>query len=1095
MLITAGELLASLEALPHPQRMRRLAASAPDLAPGVLAELAEGSAYERRLAVTAAAVVGDTGVLTALLGSSDVPVRSAALRSLLRHGAPPVPLWGLLEDAPAAGRRLVYRVLRGRGPAVEEQVGQLLAPVRERFGDAEAAVLLPSADSETVRRWLPGLAHAVRGWSVLADRHGDVVLGWAGAALAGGDATERAEWWARHASTVLRAAPAHPVAVFDLLERYASATALPGFPYRYGALAAADQDRLLRLLVAPGRRSWLRRTCLPAGLLRRLREADLTELARALGSGRLAALLRAVPPARRGALYDAVVFDAYVDVAEPDAALMDVLPRRWQEREARRMLRLDHVRGDEAAVRRWTAYLPWAEALPPLVEATRAADAIDRATAYRLLTAAARRSGDPAAVRQLLDRLRRLRNEQDPVRAAALEGLADLAPLMTVDSVPDLTLLAVDAVQARDTSSVALGSLGRLAAAALRHHVDQPELIRWALETIDRLFGGHRLPALEPFDRTLRRGQEAQLFARLHSWLEAGMARGDFAALFAVTRALGRRAWNLPQLQELLRRGIDHGQVSSVVRQCVELWLDDPRGRDERAGHVLSVDSSTITLPQVWHTICARRTDLLDRVLIGRAPTGKFLADGVRWVPGYPAHVDRWLPRHHRAYARLLGAVAADAGTPTWQRAAAIAAAARVPDHGREIVLRYIDSPNVPLAEAALGALPWTRDPDETLPLLLRHADTDRARVALYAAGRAARFAAPSRLPALLGPVALGRGKVTSRKEALRLLAAFGPADVDELLLAAWRQPDQHRDVRTAVISGARRFLHRGGAWTILDEAVRGGREDMLAVLRAAPYTLAEPDRARYAGLVVAACHAADPIAARAGYRHLPAWLRWTPDVTDLLTSALTDLTDHQVWPAVPPVVTAVLDHPAGAATLDAVLTALVAADDADTTPHGPPHDRPARRRLDTVVTAATEWAARATPDIDRTGTRAAAHRLATRPDYVAQAAKLLAVLLRPDVPETDHLGELADLLADRPVLAASLGDRIRSPHPGVVLTRAATLVHRADAAAGLLATAMVKAGAEHAWTAPWRDLVTALRRHPAADVRDAANALRMVTT
>jgi hypothetical protein len=97
--------------------------------------------------------------------------------------------------------------------------------------------------------------------------------------------------------------------------------------------------------------------------------------------------------------------------------------------------------------------------------------------------------------------------------------------------------------------------------------------------------------------------------------------------------------------------------------------------------------------------------------------------------------------------------VVADTGTGVRLRAAAIGTAARVPDAGRELVLRHLDDPEVVLAEAALEALARTDLPGEALPVLLRHAGGDRARVALYAAGRAARHVAPSLLPGLLGPV------------------------------------------------------------------------------------------------------------------------------------------------------------------------------------------------------------------------------------------------------------------------------------------------------------------------------------------------------
>jgi hypothetical protein len=67
-----------------------------------------------------------------------------------------------------------------------------------------------------------------------------------------------------------------------------------------------------------------------------------------------------------------------------------------------------------------------------------------------------------------------------------------------------------------------------------------------------------------------------------------------------------------------------------------------------------------------------------------------------------------------------------DAGRGVWQRAAAVA-----PSIGRELVPSRLDAPEVVIAEAALGALVWTDWPDEALPVLLRYADGDRARVVM----------------------------------------------------------------------------------------------------------------------------------------------------------------------------------------------------------------------------------------------------------------------------------------------------------------------------------------------------------------------------
>ncbi|WP_328418056.1 hypothetical protein OG470_31080 [Micromonospora sp. NBC_00389] len=1104
-------LLDELDVLPYRERMATLARRAVDLSttgelPGVLTDLRGGTTYHRFLAVTAGQVVGDGAAVRVALDDPHRPIRSVAVKAGLRAGwLSGAELLTLVLDASADLRRLVYRSLRNLRRS--EVADALVDAVWDRFGAVEAVALLPACGPDTVRRLLPAVEHAVEGWVPLARRHANVLLDHAEAVLPDLDPKELSRWWSAHSRGVLMAGRGRPDRALTLLERHAPADCLPGDLTDYGALAAAAPSRVLALLTAPSRAGWVAYQWLPPALLRRfvgLPHAELVELGRRVRghNNSLDRLLGAVPPSRRGALYDAVLADLETADEIPDVALLEVLPRAWREREARRVLALDRVRHDEAAVRSWSAFLPWPEASAALTPALRAADAQDRAVAYELLLDAARRSRDPAVVAEAVARLSRLRNEQDPVRAAALTALASLARLLRADSVEALTQITVDATTTRDASTRTLAALGSLSTGVLGQHIDEPALLRWALDTLDRLFGGHRLPTLGRFDETLRHGQEEMVFAQLRGWIEAGSARGQFSALFAVTRALGRRAWRLPELQELLSRAGDPGSVAVVVREAVELWLADPRTRAQRVAHVLDRDASTITFPTVWRTVSARRTDLLDRVLLGPPPTGAFLTAGTRWIPGPPVHPERWLPRQQEAFVRLQARLAADAGTPLHGRAAAIRAAAPVPDAGRELVLRYVESPNITLAEAALGALPWTDRPDEALPVLMSHADDEQARVALYAAGRAVRFTRPAALLTPLSGVALGRGKVTSRKESLRLLGRYGPPAAMPVLLAAWQQPDQHRDVRAAVVAAARQRLHAPQSWTILEEAVVGSREESLTVLTTPPDRVARPDRPRYAALIVRACANPGREVTRAAWPRLAHWMSWAPDVTDLITAALTDLGEHHAWPSLHPMVGALLDHPdrPERGALATALRALVQIDEADLNAGGPAADRPARRRISAILDQAGTWARSVGSQIDRAQARAAARDLGRHPAYVAKAAELLTALqLGGTTPHqlTADVVEIAELVSGRPALAARLADGLGQQterrwsgttiDSDLLFDTTRNLTARGEATTGLFAVALVREGRSLGWPEPWRDLLRSLREHPIADVRDGA--------
>ncbi|MEU8327502.1 hypothetical protein [Micromonospora sp. NPDC048839] len=1112
-------LLDDLDDLAYPQRMATLARRVGDLnaagdLPLVLTDLRAGTTYHRFLAVTASQIVGDHAGVRLALGDPHRVIRSVAVKAGLRAGwLAGADLLALVLDAPADLRSLVYRSLRHlRRSAIADG---LVDGVWDRFGAAETAALLPACGPDTVRRLLPAVEHTVQGWAPLARRHGDVLLDHAEAVLSGLGPRERTRWWTTHATGVLLAGRDRPRHALTLLERYAPTDCLPGDLTAYGPLAAASPDRVLAMLVAPSRAGWVPFQWLPPALRRRLGRlpnAELVELGRLVRghNNLLERLLAAVAPARRGALYDTVHADVETAAEIPDPRLIEVLPRAWRGREARRVLALDRIRHDAAAVRSWSSFLPWPEALAALGPALGAGDAHDRAVAYELLLAAARRSGDPKAVAEAVARLGQLRNEQDPVRAAALTTLAEVSRLLRADSVEALTQLTVDATTTRDASSRTLATLGSLAVAVLGQHHDDPALLGWALSTLDRLFGGHRLPPLPRFDETLRHGQEEMVFARLRPWIEAGMARGLCTELFAVTQALGRRAWRLPQLQELLRRAGTPGTVTVVVREAVELWLADPTTRTRRVEQVLARDLSTITFPTVWRAVSTRRTDLLDRVLLGPPPSGAFLTAGARWIPGPPEHSERWLPRQQQAYVRLLEQVAADAGTPRHGRAAAIRAAAPIPGAGRDLVLRYAESADVTLAEAALGALPWTDRPNEALPLLLAHADDDRARVALYAAGRAARFVRPTDLLTPLSRVALGRGKVTSRKASLRLLGRFGPQAAMPVLLAAWQQPDQHRDVRVAVVAAARQRLPAPESWVILEEAATGGHEVAQGALMTAPEQVAGPDRPRYSALVALACASPDHDVARCAWPRMAKWMPWAPDLSDLVTATLTDLGDHSAWPAARPIVDATLDHPDRPErdVLSTALRALIGIDEADPDDGGPFADRPARRRISAIVEQAGSWARSTEPHRDRAPAQAAARELGQHPAYVAEAGTLLTASLRLSgtTPEqlTADVVEIADLVTGRPALAARLADLLSqrtarwspvAPDPDLVFATARTLAAHGEATTGLFAVALVHEGRARGWAEPWRDLLRALREHPVADVRDGAFDICMAAT
>ena len=345
---------------------------------------------------------GERETIAGALEDQAWDVRRPAIGAWLRSGAPSSrQVAAFVSAAPWHDRRHVYRGLRRRrATAVADS---LIDMVAERFGDGEAARLLPACSALVVARLLPELGHAVANWQLLGTRYPDVVLDVAEAELAELSVPDQARWWSRSGEGPLAAGAAFPLRVLELLERYAPPGYLPGPLTDYTALVAADPTRLLALMTAPSRAAWVGGARLPGTLLRRLSlldAAELAPLARRLTrpENALVTLLRAVPPSLRGELYAAAYQGTERSQAVPSDGMFDVLPRGLRWAEARRVLDLDQVRAETAKSRLYTSFLSWEEAKTPLTEATRHPQAEDRALGYELLAKCAGRAGRAGAV-------------------------------------------------------------------------------------------------------------------------------------------------------------------------------------------------------------------------------------------------------------------------------------------------------------------------------------------------------------------------------------------------------------------------------------------------------------------------------------------------------------------------------------------------------------------------------------------------------------------------------------------------------------------------------------------------------------------------
>ncbi|WP_328998357.1 HEAT repeat domain-containing protein [Kribbella sp. NBC_00709] len=1101
----ASDLLRAIDQLSYGDRLRRVALEGRRLRGTaelgrLLDDLGRGTPYERTLGATIAQVAVETGHVTRLLNDPMPAVQHRALAAVGRGVAvSDDDLRILYDDAPAVLRTKLLQIIRKTGRSA--LAARLIDDHRERWGDRAAAGLLAGADGETVERLLSELAYILGPgeWERLGSRHPKVVLAYAHSTLPSGP--DRDEWWQGTAYGVAGTLEHDPAQVAALLTTALPPDQLPSAIISVlGRLMDADPAAVLRMLLAP-ERAWSLPNALTPAVRRRLyrySDDDLIALGR-LSWPILPSLLGDLPPSRRAAVFDGITSILDLGQVVLSTEVLALLPRRLRFEQARRMLTVAAVA--ESNHLRWqiTAFLPYDEAFALLEPEITQPDADDRGRVYRAIVESAGHSRQPADVEAAVSWATRSRNDRDTVRQAVLRAVSKLPPsTMSGALTGSLETLLSDALDARDTSWGTQQALNTLAITAVQEGArrNDPALVEWGLQAHGRLTENQGSIALYRLIEGLPRGRETAVYDVLRRYVDDGVARKEFRLTFAISRAFDERGWSNAHLQAALEQAVWSNQEYTVA-EATELWLWPSKTRGERVERIITRDAGMARWDPVWQAVTEVRTDLLDAVLAHPGRIRRFDRNHPAWQVSDRA-IRRWLPRQQERYAELVAGAADDERMPDWARANAVSMLGHVPHAGRAALEPFLTHESVLLQEAALGALAWTEAPQEALPVLLAHAGDDRARVAIYAATRAALFVRPSRLPGLLHPVLVGEGvKITSRKEAARLLGKLRAPGASAVLADAWASA--HRDVKAAIASAASQYLlHEPASWALLQQAVHDSAATATVLTQRPAYGMASKYRARYADLLVAVTNRPEPEVVRSAVRSLPRWARWNPAVAPICVDFIADLSTPTVWNDAITALVAIdpelsRDEVVRAARLLVRLEADPRLPDALAD-----RDHPAGQRLEVLVKRLSQ-AFHARPDRQILKTVAAE---LDSPDLLWLRLELLVDSVDWHNLETE-LRTLVDAVEGRPLAAyyasSRLGGRLSmlTSHwtPELLEEPARTMLRGEKLMSGLVARSLIgAAGQRTGWAPAWRELLVELRNHPHPDVRHEALNLKTAT-
>ncbi len=1108
---TLEAFLAVLDPLSYSERIReattqaRIHAHDPAL-PLRLGQLLAGDHYLASLAVAMAQALRHRPTLVAALAHTSLLVRRLAVDSLSRVIDPvPEDMSALIHSVAPALRRALLKGLVRRGLRT---TGNLLFPeVLARYGPREAAVLLPVLADSSLRAALPALTHVVASWRSLLRCHPEVVRAQLRADLDAAAPRERPGVWQQYAGLVHALAELDAAALFDLLERFDDTCPAQLLLPRLGDLSRSDPARLTAQLERPQLRDLILRQGLPRRLINQLWRCDDEQRARIgrLLSTRpelLAPLLLRLAPGRREALVDAIHVDQERATRVWPDVLLDALPTAMQRREAARMLALPVIKADPERTLALAAYLDLAAATPLLQPKLRAADADERGRAIaRTIACAARETSRPGGDREALTTalnqlLPRLRNDQDPVRLAAFAALALVAPgrYRGVDMAP-IQALVTAAIEARDTSYQTRQHIQQLAFRLLRAHAVAADDPRFAagLTLLQQLTAQSATLILPDLSQGLPRRSAPAIVEALRPQLAAASERDRPQIILTLATALGRRGWGLATLDALLTP-LRTSKPEHLAARALTLLLADPKRRDERVRELIAWDRSVITLQPVLMHLHRRRQAWLDPFLAASPIRGRFLDGKTIHVLPVVSGFHHWLPRQQRALVALLARAGNDRGHAHWTRAAVIARIAHLPVTTIADFTPFLDSREVPVIEAALGALVWTDTPIAALPVLLHHLDGDRARVAMYALPRVARFVDAATLTPILIDLVTGPGrKVTVRKEALRLLGEHrSPASVPALQRAL-AQEGLHKDIAIAVGHAARSLLDDPRALDLLATLARSPEPDIArSLLAPRPEQLPAAARPGYAALVLGLTRHPDLTTRRAATTALRSWSSGQEaTIAAALVAVLLDLAAGDTWSEAAVALVAIDGDGAASPALIHAATQLVTLAAQPTT--DPQRDLPAHQRLITLIARlhdrprAQRLAQRATQD--------AIARVLVDDDLWPHAVGLRLVGL--DLAATDADATLNALAADARAdmflgeLIESFGECVDEAAAQIdarlLLALAARLDPGLAVAARLAVILVVAAGGRSEWPVPACQALAALREHQDPRVRHAA--------
>jgi hypothetical protein len=797
------DLLQEFQRLSYSERVQRMVdlgrrARSDTEAAAVLTSLEHGGFYERWLALQACYGSRDGASILRALSDPSQAIRSTAL-GLVALICDDAQVHNALDMLlPQQQRRLLMLLARRRRHA---PIDAFLL----RVDDTSLPQCLPYGSAPMVAQHVERVCAGAgyEDWRRLAVRHPSAAaMALQQQARTASSFDQRLLWQANAVLPLLaERVPDQALALVQALLPHISVSQL-----NLQALAQRRPEAVVDLLLQSGDQVRIDLT----GLVRRLDAARLQSLvARGLlGSPRT--WLPRLAPALRRTVYEVAALGWRDTAGVLPLAVVATLPSDLRILEARRHLALPTLATRPAQRLPYAACLPWDEARTTLETFIRNPDPELRVVALPALIGAARyeRERLAEALQIVLDR----RHEQDPVRQAMLQAVAELPPgRWEPVHLPVLSQIVRAALDAADCSQATAATAERLVIALLPFHPD------WSTQTLAILGRERGWLSSYTLEQRLSDVDVQRIAPALLPVLQAWQPRERDNAIFRAAAMFGRRLRAFPALLDILEQYTGDSRAW-VASQALHQMARYHRTRlPARIPALLREDPSWITQPIVYTYLHRWRQDLLTPFLGQTAYSGRFSTGKTRFVLPLCNGFYRWTPEQQSIFAAVLEDVIHDEQRDSPALFMAINQLAALPalDPTPLVQLADLHATRLAARDVALRAL-GRLDAGQGIPTLLGALDDDRARIAIYALRRALLQMPATQALALLRGVPSRR--VTVAKEVVRLLGEL-PGGVAYTDLLAMAGADLHRDVRVALLRALWDHLEQPETWPLLEQA------------------------------------------------------------------------------------------------------------------------------------------------------------------------------------------------------------------------------------------------------------------------------------